>query len=619
MSANGQLVFTDVDKVTFKGVGNASNAVIDTTTGKIGVGVDSPDANLHVVGNCFVSTNFELGGTMTMGTVTVEAQHELSAITATGNITPHTIQFTNPTTAFTTTGNVEVGKELSVTGNVAVDTDTLFVDSVNNRVGIGTTSPHTGLELTDNLTFTNTRRELRFNNYYDGGWKYINDGYAGNFRFENTGDFIFYTSVENTSGSDAVHPGLVAKMTIKNTGNVGIGTTSPGAPLEVHGPDLTGEAAGTTSLISRHVSGLDGVLNIFGVAAGNGEETLGLQTQIDNRAWATDIAGGWSTGNASRYDLLLQPYKGRVGIGTTSPNENLEIYGDGIRIHDPDSSPKLDFVRGGTSRSPNTATFGLSNYADWRITANGPRLNFQNQYSGGNSGNLLDVMTLEHGTGNVGIGTTSPSQKLSIYTGSTTVAGLSIDRYSTGNYRTEFYQADTGLAIHVGNASDTPTEKMRIHHNGNVGIGTSSPKTKLDIVGDTRITGSLCQGHGTNNYAMSVKKYSAVSGSDIAFTFSMRLYCNWIPGIINIKAAMNNGNSSSGTAWNYSTSFRGMDCGSGGALSTITTIDGADPGTDYLSIALDGSTNILTITAKRNTRDNIIAECEVISYGGIYI
>jgi hypothetical protein len=56
MSANGQLVFTDVDKVTFKGVGNTSNAVIDTLTGKIGVGIDSPSANLHVVGNCYVST-----------------------------------------------------------------------------------------------------------------------------------------------------------------------------------------------------------------------------------------------------------------------------------------------------------------------------------------------------------------------------------------------------------------------------------------------------------------------------------------------------------------------------------------------------------------------------------
>jgi len=147
MAANGQLVFTDVDKVTFKGVGDTSNAVIDTTTGKIGVGVDSPDANLHVLGNCFVSTNLELGGTMTMGTVTVNARHELSAITATGNTTPHTVEFQNAETGLVTTGNVEVGGELAVTGNTAVDTDTLFVDTVNDRVGIGTTTPGRALEI----------------------------------------------------------------------------------------------------------------------------------------------------------------------------------------------------------------------------------------------------------------------------------------------------------------------------------------------------------------------------------------------------------------------------------------------------------------------------------------
>jgi hypothetical protein len=109
MSANGQLVFTDVDKITFKGVGNASNAVIDTLTGKIGVGIDSPEANLHVVGNSYVSTNLELGGTLIMGTVNVEAQHSLEAVTATGNTTPLTIEFTNPTTSLVASGNVEVG------------------------------------------------------------------------------------------------------------------------------------------------------------------------------------------------------------------------------------------------------------------------------------------------------------------------------------------------------------------------------------------------------------------------------------------------------------------------------------------------------------------------------
>ena len=201
MSTNGQLVFTDVDKITFKGVGNASNAVIDTLTGKIGVGTDSPEANLHVLGNSYVSTNLELGGTLIMGTVNVEAQHSLEAVTATGNITPLTLEFTNPTTSLVASGNVEVGGnvvagylygdgsnitgissnldqvvnignvtsntvqftnattgivatanvevggELTVSGNVAVDTNTLFVDSVNNKVGVGTTSPSTAFHV----------------------------------------------------------------------------------------------------------------------------------------------------------------------------------------------------------------------------------------------------------------------------------------------------------------------------------------------------------------------------------------------------------------------------------------------------------------------------------------
>ena len=127
MSTNGQLVFTDVDKITFKGVGNASNAVIDTLTGKIGVGTDSPEANLHVLGNSYVSTNLELGGTLIMGTVNVEAQHSLEAVTATGNITPLTIEFTNPTTSLVASGNVVV------TGNVTADH---FVGDGSNITGI---------------------------------------------------------------------------------------------------------------------------------------------------------------------------------------------------------------------------------------------------------------------------------------------------------------------------------------------------------------------------------------------------------------------------------------------------------------------------------------------------
>ena len=156
MSTNGQLVFTDVDKITFKGVGNASNAVVDTLTGKIGVGTDSPEANLHVLGNSYVSTNLELGGTLIMGTVNVEAQHSLEAVTATGNTTPLTLEFTNPTTSLVASGNVEVG------GNVVAGY--LYGDG-SNVTGISSASnlqvvTDTGNVTSNTVQFTNATTGL---------------------------------------------------------------------------------------------------------------------------------------------------------------------------------------------------------------------------------------------------------------------------------------------------------------------------------------------------------------------------------------------------------------------------------------------------------------------------
>ena len=159
MSTNGQLVFTDVDKITFKGVGNASNAVIDTLTGKIGVGVDSPEANLHVVGNSYVSTNLELGGTLIMGTVNVEAQHSLEAVTATGNTTPLTIEFTNPTTSLVASGNVEVAGVVGTSG-----TGALIVPS-------GTTAEQPSTTNVGMIRFNTDNDTLE--HYTSSGWKII--------------------------------------------------------------------------------------------------------------------------------------------------------------------------------------------------------------------------------------------------------------------------------------------------------------------------------------------------------------------------------------------------------------------------------------------------------------
>ena len=117
----GTLDFKSVDTITF--VGASSNTVIDTTTGSLGVGVDvnGPTSNLHVVGNAFVSSNLTVSGKFIGdGSALTGISSNLQVITDFGNVTSNTVQFTNATTGFVTTANVEVGGELTVSGNVAV-------------------------------------------------------------------------------------------------------------------------------------------------------------------------------------------------------------------------------------------------------------------------------------------------------------------------------------------------------------------------------------------------------------------------------------------------------------------------------------------------------------------
>ena len=109
MSTDGILEYQGTKRVLFRG--DTSNIVFDTRTTSLGIGVtgsNNPSSNLYITGNAYVSSNLEIGGVMTMGVVNVTARHNLQAITTIGNVTTQTVQFDNPTTAFTTTGNVEI-------------------------------------------------------------------------------------------------------------------------------------------------------------------------------------------------------------------------------------------------------------------------------------------------------------------------------------------------------------------------------------------------------------------------------------------------------------------------------------------------------------------------------
>ena len=157
-------------------------------------------------------------------------------------------------------------------------------------------------------------------------------------------------------------------------------------------------------------------LNQFeGFGAGAAWGSLGGVKDIDGDTYITAESTPDSdklqfyTADAER--MVIDP-TGKVGIGTTDPNENLEISGDTarLRIYDGTSSknPGIEFVRGST-------TFGGDESSDWRIHNDGGKLKFYTKNDGSDGGKDGDVMSLKY-DGNVEIGTTSPDSLLHIKT-----------------------------------------------------------------------------------------------------------------------------------------------------------------------------------------------------------
>ena len=303
----------------------------------------------------------------------------------------------------------------------------------NGNVGIGLTGPESKLHIygSDNPLMLQSQRSPYPKLSYD-----FSGTNAENFQFyDHHGSgrgFLYgrkYTTGTNPNANAGWHfygNDNTLALRIDGSANVGIGTASPNRQLQIYGDSSNYFSFSPTEADDTSV---DDKTN-FGATSMRKQ----MMMRLNNRTWywgiinnaSNNLGLGADGGGGDDPDIqcVFQNNgtfwtknirtSGNVGIGTASPNENLEIYGTGMRIHDPSSSPKLDFVRGGTSRSPNTSTFGQSNYSDWRITANGPSLHFQNQYTGGNSGNLLTAMTIAHNSGNVGIGTTSPVAKLTL-------------------------------------------------------------------------------------------------------------------------------------------------------------------------------------------------------------
>jgi len=353
----------------------------------------------------------------------------------------------------TGTGNINITGTGTFSGDLTVDTNTLKVDSSNNRVGIGTASPvrkfviydssEPYLALQNSTTGTGTADGLL-----------IGIGSVNSFFINRENQDLFF-STNNTEA-----------MRITSSGNVGIGTSSP---TDTNGfgkaLDIQGSTGGAIYV------GSSGDRGIFAYASG--------EQHIINPS-----ASGTTRFTVNGSERMRIDSSGQVGIGTTSPNRQLTIAGG--------TNTGLQICGNGTGTGSGDGVLMFVRDSDDGFVLNQK----ENSFVSFNTNNT-EAMRI-NSSGQVGIGTSSPSKPLEIVSSAqTTLLHLN----STAGVTSAITFANTGSndSISISAESDDlklrtddgnilfavaeNSEKMRIDSSGNVGIGTSSPGTKLEVVG----------------------------------------------------------------------------------------------------------------------------------------
>jgi hypothetical protein len=396
-------------------------------------------------------------------------------------------------------------------------------------------------------------------------------------------------------------------MFIATSGNVGIGTTSPNAPLHIV-KDL-----GTS---------VSAVLRLRG--SNSTARTTRLQFEDYNGTIADGLidfivpTAGSSTG--ARLDIgvdsvVMSLVKGgNVGIGTTSPAGKLDVRaGNGGRIlfGSYDANYYAAFEGGDQLNFYN----GASNATAY-INYNGPSavLLGRNLYVEGNSsGGTAGAVRIDS-VGNVGIGTTSPAQKLHVqgsnlmatfrnsstatnqYTQLEFVAGSRTAYIWLGNQATTSWAGDGGLNIYTdfGNIDfwTANTQKMRLTASGNLLIGTTADSGfKLDVSGSAYISNTATIVGGGNTLLL----LKGTGSAAIAFGGTSDQASALIEGISGGGLNVYTSNGGTFTTPNWASRFQIAAAGAATFTSSVTAsslIKSGGTASQYLMA--DGSVSTLT-------------------------
>ena len=368
---------------------------------------------------------------------------------------------TGTATAFTAGSVVFAG----ASGVYSQNNGQFFWDGVNSRLGIGTTSPTVPLEVAGSMRAVGLLQRVD-----NSGLTLV-----GGTTFNTTGASIALrgsSAAFNTYGME-FYAGGSERMRIDSSGNVGIGTSSPDANAKL-------DVAGT---VRSGVGASDPGTGAAFYLVGSGS----FQTVIGGAAFAVNTGA-----NNARTERMRIASDGNVGIGTSSPTYRLDIVSG-------DTTASVGYAM--RLRSNATATAAAVQFTNSAASAQNGLIRCTDtgetviQADGASSllafrTNGSERMRIDS-SGNVGIGTTSISYKLEV-AGDVRIAGGGGDlriQSATGTTSTggdsQIYNDANNMIFTTGT---TTAERMRIGSSGDVGIGTSSPSSRLEVAASSGST-----------------------------------------------------------------------------------------------------------------------------------
>jgi hypothetical protein len=537
-------VYSEGDTLTLR-AGGASGTylMVDDTVGGVGIGTTSIGYALDVNGDVRASSNLYLG----------------SYVYHNGDTNTYFGFPTNDTYAVRTNGS-----------------DILYINS-SGDVGIGTTSPDRRLHVQDSAIVITKLEGTNQGSLLDLVNSNAIQTYNGlRFTQGTTGKMaITHIADGTTKGYVQIGNNWAAGSEILvvdgRTSNVGIGTTSPGARLEVKsaGPDtFFADFISSTGSGSAKIYENSNSHPLLYMADATGTTTVVLNSSGVSYLISGNIIIGGTADNGNLLQVQGTSYfDGNVGIGTTSPSYKLDVSGTGrftdtLTVQGTGNSSfagniilntNATYLYGELLAGTQTRIHGInSSNLEWVGSIDalvaGTLIGNNTSYINLRTGNTDRVRV--DSSGNVGIGTTSPSYKLDVsgtgrFTGTTlfqsqlTVAESSGDSVLEvgnsgigGNHRINIIAAGSGqdagyyisgtprVYTNTGNTSITRinapstgiiqfetnlTERVRINNGGNVSIGNTNNTYRLDVSGTGRFTSDLTvQGTGDSSFAGNV-------------------------------------------------------------------------------------------------------------------